>query len=60
MGGGVVKPSSKFCTARHYDPDATCELPRHGDERLHKAEVGPPIVVQTDKGPAYVAQVVSW
>lgn len=52
-----MKPQSKWCTSRHYDPDVTCELPRHGDERWHKAEYGEPV---PDADGKLVAQVVSW
>jgi hypothetical protein len=50
---------SKWCTARRYEPDATCELKAKHDG-MHRAEVGKPVAVDVDGMPTLVAQVVSW
>ena len=49
----------KWCTARHFEPDATCEL-RYRHDGMHRAEFAPPKSVEIDGKEALIAQVVSW
>jgi hypothetical protein len=53
-----TKPS--WCSARHTDPNVTCEL-RYDHPGWHRAEYGPPLNVTGPNGEVAVrVQVVSW
>ena len=54
--------AGKWCTAKHFEPDVTCEL-RHRHDGMHRAEFAKPVAVEPESPfdpPKFIAQVVSW